>query len=114
MAFTPGTLPPKSIPELKSLIVSGKITLPGKPAVLAKAMLERPDCAAFESAGSVASRCGVSQSTAYRLTRLLSCSPLQYAGIEKSSPGRPGVAFRVDASWGKQEARSNKRRLIML
>ncbi|WP_341487998.1 hypothetical protein [Pararhizobium sp. A13] len=34
-------------------------------------MLERPDCAAFESAGSVASRCGVSQSTAYRLTRLL-------------------------------------------
>lgn len=71
MACTAGVLPPKSIAEFKSLIVSGKVTLPGKPAVLAKAMLERPDCAAFESAGSVARRCGVSQSTAYRLTRLL-------------------------------------------
>lgn len=71
MVFAPGIQPPTSIAELKSLIVSGKITLPGKPAVLAKAMLERPDCAAFESAGSVARRCGVSPATAHRLPRLL-------------------------------------------
>lgn len=71
MATAPGTQTPKSIAELKSLIVSGKITLPGKPAALAKAMLEQPECVAFESAGSVAQRCGVSPATAHRLPRLL-------------------------------------------
>ena len=34
------------------------------------------------------------------------CSPLQAAVIEILSPGYSGVAFRVNASWGKQEARS--------
>ncbi|WP_234937443.1 hypothetical protein [Rhizobium herbae] len=34
-------------------------------------MLEQPGCAAFDSAGSIAHGCGVSQSTALRLTRLL-------------------------------------------
>lgn len=64
MALMPSTQPPKSITELKSLIVSGRIILPGKPAAPAKAMLEQPECAAFESVGSVAHRCGVSPATA--------------------------------------------------
>lgn len=42
-------LPPTSIAELKFLIVSGKIALPGKSAILAKALLDRPDSAEYDN-----------------------------------------------------------------
>ncbi|WEZ85593.1 hypothetical protein P6U16_26635 (plasmid) [Rhizobium sp. 32-5/1] len=71
MTFKYEGQPPKSVAELKSLIASGKIILSGKLGVMARAMLEQPGCAAFDSAGSIAHGCGVSQSMALRLTRLL-------------------------------------------
>lgn len=71
MAFKSCIQPPRSIVELKSLIASGKVVLPSKLAVLTRAMLERPDSAAFDNARTFARRCGVSPTTAHRLPGML-------------------------------------------
>ena len=49
MATASGTQAPKMIAERKSLIVSGKIRLPGKLAALAKAMQEQPDASSSKA-----------------------------------------------------------------
>ncbi|ULR47404.1 hypothetical protein [Rhizobium sp. K102] len=62
---------PQTFQELKQSIAEGRIFFPNQVEQVARRMLEHPEMVAFESAASVAKKCGVSQTTVIRLSSFL-------------------------------------------
>ncbi|OWV81732.1 hypothetical protein ATY77_00305 [Rhizobium sp. R634] len=71
---------PQSLQELKRSIAEGKICFSGQVEQVARRMLEHPEMVAFESAATVAKKCGVSQTTVIRLSSLLGIG--SYRGLK--------------------------------
>lgn len=71
MRFISATTPPTDFRHLNDRIAKRSITFPKQLEQVAKVVLAHPEIAAFESSNSLASRCGVSVTTAVRLARHL-------------------------------------------